>query len=45
MNIDNKIEELYPKFNKIEKNNPLKFGDKINKWTILYRTNNASFFL
>lgn len=37
----NIIKMQYPPLNKIEKNNPLKQGEKINKWTILYRTNNS----
>lgn len=36
-----KIEKQYPKIDKIEKNNPLNSGDKINSWTVLYRTKNA----
>ena len=35
------IEKKYPKIDKIEKNNPLNPGDKINSWTVLYRIKNA----
>lgn len=41
MNIQD-LQKQYPKVERQEKNNPLNFGDKINKWTILYRTINSS---
>lgn len=40
MNIE-EIKKQYPELQKEETKNPLHFGDKINKWTILYRTNNS----
>lgn len=40
MNLE-EIKKIYVPLNKKENNNPLEEGYKINKWTILYRTNNS----